>query len=280
MPRIICTIIVVALFALVAVWGISAIMGDDWKPFKKTVHENLKDSLLALVDDKEMALERVEGKIAEVRTVVGRTAREHARSRARIHQFERRLTAASQQLELDRLTVARIEKRLSEGRRVRPRGSDKNLTPEETGLRLDKEKLRVELGEEKVRVLKSMRDRSAQHISRIEHFSREAPVRLAKLELRRDHLRAKVGFYNDLANMGGEEFDGFNDVFSEAESVLDQAHAELDAELAEVTAFFDTRWDKPLDLGDEADMLDRLDIDTTVERLDIDTTATTSGRDQ
>jgi hypothetical protein len=247
--------LVVLLAGAGALQTASFVLGADWQPFTTASANTFKDRILKLVDQKRLALAKVDARIGAAKKLVTESTHGRAKAAAELQRNEQLRAAEQATFDVAEFTHAALDRRIQNQQPIAT-ASGVELTPDQAKLRLEELRLARDLSAEKLGWMKTLADRAAAQLAQVDGRLRAAPERLIRLQMSRDHLDSKARFYRALGEMSETQLDkgSFDAVFGEAESALDEAHAQLDADLAEATAFFaPSAWaTEPLSLGDAA----------------------------
>jgi chromosome segregation ATPase len=232
--KLIAGLLVVACGGLMLPW----LLGRDFNPWVATAKESLKARFVNLVDEYELQLRRAKDAVegAQERAVTLKV--QHQKSAAGLVIVDRELNHCRQEITGAKAKLAELRDQLNSGESIR---FVNGRAASEVDLRnlVAKCATRIELAEEKATFLQQMRERRSARNSKLETLDQQSPGAITRLQNSVDYLEQKVTLYRDmkewLAQDEAEESQ-LSGIYQNAQRTLEEAHAKLDAKLAEIDA--------------------------------------------
>jgi chromosome segregation ATPase len=218
-------LILVTALTLGAAW----ILGDDFRPWVRTLKDDRKSDLEQLVDSHRLQLHKAEHALEKASRQANEAERSLAATNAALVRLESDLRKARREAE-DAKTILNELKQNSERGQTIVAGDGRVLSPQESQLRIADLTHQASLAEQRITMLEDLLRRHRERKERLEVVVREAPGELARLELSVRHLGEKVRLYEEYRELVPETGGG-KDAFAEARRTLEAAHAEVDARL-------------------------------------------------
>jgi chromosome segregation ATPase len=235
-----------AIAVLLGVGALALIMGDRFHPWVRTIRKTARDHLETLVDESQYKLSQAEIAVENARKRQSQLGEATQKTEALLRSQEFELTAArTEGADLrTKLDVLRESRRTGES--VRLVGGRK-LGDDEVGLRLQDYEAKLEINTERVRFLESFVERCRDRRDGLLTAQRQMPQELARLEMSLTHLAQKVKLYEEkkkLLELEKNSEAARQELYQTAQQALQQAHAELDANLN----MFQSRFPEQLEL--------------------------------
>lgn len=250
------------------------LMGDDFRPWVNSAKSSVREQIAALVDQYSLELEKAKEAVkqAEERAIQLRLQKQKAA--ASIKTLERRSVVAQRDLVDTTTRLTSLRDQIQSGHTIRFVGSGRVATDVELQSIVERCSGKIEVARERVNYLNQIRKLREDRHRKLIALDKQSPVAIQRLKNGVEFLAEKVALYQDVKGWVEEDQAAQTQLaglYDEAQRTLEDAHAKLDAKLAEVDAVLDYSLDLDVETTPEAQSTDDLlaDIRSTLSNVSV-----------
>ena len=232
--KLIAGLLVVACGGLLLPW----LLGRDFNPWFATAKDSIKARFVNLVDEYELQLRKAKDAVARAEERAVTLKVQHQKSAAGLITVDRELNHCRQEITDAKSKLAELRDQLNSGASIR---FVSGRAASEVDLRnlVAKHATSIELAEEKATFLEQIRERRSARNSKLEALDQQSPGAITRLRNSVDYLEQKVTLYRDMKDWLAQDEAAESElsgIYETAQRTLEEAHAKLDAKLAEIDA--------------------------------------------
>jgi chromosome segregation ATPase len=221
------------------------IMGDDFGSWVSSARTSLRDQLASLVDEYTLELEKAREAVDQAKQRAAQLRLQKHKAAAGIATLDREITVAQQEVVDAKTQLARLHDRLRDGQTVRL-VSGRVASSEQLRTFADDFTNRIQIAQEKVGYLERIMERKKVRYTSLVQLDERSPHAIQRLENSVDYLARKLEMYRDVREWADDDVNAQSEMqglFAKAQQTLEEAHARLDAKIAEVDAILEMSLD-------------------------------------